>query len=232
MSVPEPGALALGRLPGLEEAVVAHTALTAGIGVYVFPYDVLSSKASGQDGAAGFADTGDNYLGVLRAITRDLQKGIAVKKAIAATLRRINETVTGVELDSHQNPQNAIVAHRLGDKALTLDLRKSRTVSVGFTPICSRCIKCRPSRRWCSRSQRTASTPARWNCWRTSSRLPLTQNRGQVLLTTHSPALLDHFSVGADSGCRACGISKHGSVLWPKSRKRRFKRNCCTLASF
>ncbi len=88
VSVPNPGAVALGRLPGLEEAVVAHTALTAGIGVYAFPLNVLSANASGPDGAAGFADKGDNYLGVLKAITRDLQKGIARKKSIAATLKR------------------------------------------------------------------------------------------------------------------------------------------------
>ena len=38
------GQLVLGRLPGLEEAVIAQTALTDAIGIYSFPYDVLAAK--------------------------------------------------------------------------------------------------------------------------------------------------------------------------------------------
>jgi predicted ATPase len=195
VSIPEPGALALGRLPGLEEAVVAHTALTAGIGVYVFPYDVLSSNASGQDGAAGFADTGDNYLGVLKAITRDLQKGIAVKKAIAATLRRINETVVGVELDSHQNPQNAIVAHRLGDKALTLDLRQE---SDGFRRFYAHLLalyQMPPKQTSVFEEPENGIYPGALELLADEFKAAPDADRGQVLLTTHSPALLDHFPV-------------------------------------
>ena len=46
---PQPGELALGRLPGLEQAANAHIALTDAIGVHSFPYDVLASNTSGQE---------------------------------------------------------------------------------------------------------------------------------------------------------------------------------------
>jgi predicted ATPase len=195
VSVPDPGASVLGRLPGLEEAVVAHTSLTAGIGVYVFPYDVLSSNASGQDGAAGFADKGDNYLGVLKSITRDLQKGITVKKAIAATLRRINETVAGVELDSHQNPQNAIVAHRLGDKTLTLNLRQE---SDGFRRFYAHLLalyQMPPKQTLVFEEPENGIYPGALELLADEFKAAPDANRGQVLLTTHNPVLLDHFSV-------------------------------------
>lgn len=195
VSVPQAGGVALGRLPGLEEAVVAHTALTAGIGVYVFPNDVLGSNPTGHDGAIGLADKGDNYLRVLRAITRDLQKGTAVKKAIAATLNRINETVAGVELDSHQNPQNAIVAHRLGDKTLTLDLRQE---SDGFRRFYAHLLalyQMPPKQTLVFEEPENGIYPGALELLADEFKSAPETERGQVLLTTHSPALLDHFSV-------------------------------------
>ncbi len=196
LPVPDPGPLALGRLPGLEEAVVAHTALTAGIGVYIFPYDVLSSNPSSQDGALGFADKGDNYLGVLKAITRDLQKGIAVKKAIVATLKRINETIVSVELDSHQTPKKAIVAHRFGDnKKLTLDLGQE---SDGFRRFYAHLLalyQMPPKQTLVFEEPENGIYPGALELLADEFRAAPDADRGQVLLTTHSPALLDHFSV-------------------------------------
>ena len=69
--VPQAGEVALRRLPGIEEASIAHTALTAAIGVYSFPYDVLSGENSGQDEGAGLgtkAATTEECLGQLPVI--------------------------------------------------------------------------------------------------------------------------------------------------------------------
>ena len=194
VSALEPGALALGRLPGLEEAAIAHTALTAAIGVYAFPYNVLVSKASGQNGAAGFSDKGDNYLGVLGAMARDLQKGIAVRKAITATLRRINETVMGVELDSLQNPQNAIVAHCLGDKTLPLELQLE---SDGFRRFYAHLLalyQMPPKQTLVFEEPENGIYPGALELLADEFKAAPDDSRGQVLLTTHSPTLLDHFS--------------------------------------
>jgi predicted ATP-dependent endonuclease of OLD family len=194
VSALEPGALALGRLPGLEEAAIAHTALTAAVGVYSFPYDVLVSKTSGQNGAAGFSDKGDNYLVVLGAMARDLQKGVAVRKAITATLRRINETVAGVELDSLQNPQNAIVAHRLGDKTLPLELQLE---SDGFRRFYAHLLalyQMPPKQTLVFEEPENGIYPGALELLADAFKAAPDDNRGQVLLTTHSPALLDHFS--------------------------------------
>ncbi len=102
LSPPKPGPLALGGLPGLEEAADAYTVLTAGMGVYAFPYSVLTTPTRGG-GRDGLADDAGNYLEVLREVTRSLQD-ITTRKAIPAALRRINPTVASVQLDSIQNP--------------------------------------------------------------------------------------------------------------------------------
>lgn len=194
VSVPDPGASALGRLPGIEEAVVAHTALTAGIGVYVFPYNVFGSNGAGQDNITGLADTGVNYLGVLKAIARDLQKGIAVKKTIAATLRRINETVAGIELDSHQAPHKAIVGHHSGKGTLTLELSQE---SDGFRRFYAHLLalyQMPPKQTLVFEEPENGIYPGALELLADEFKSAPNDNRGQVLLTTHSPTLLDHFS--------------------------------------
>ena len=204
VSVPDPGPLALGRLPGLEEAVIAYTALTHAIGVYSFPYNVLNGRTSGQHGmggmlslqyrAAGLADDGGNALEVLGEIARDLHR-MAVRKAIAAALRQINETIASVELDSLQNPQKALVGHRLGDKTLTLELSQE---SDGFRRFYAHLLALYqlPSKQTLVFEEpENGIYPGALSLLADEFKAAPDDNRGQVLLTTHSPALLDHFSV-------------------------------------
>lgn len=191
LPIPESGPIALGRLAGLSEAVIAHTALTDAIGVYSFPYEVLTSA---KNGSTGLSDTGDNYLGVLGAIARDLHKGIAVRRAMVATLRRINETIAGIELDSLQNPQNAIVAHRLRDTILPLELRQE---SDGFRRFYAHLLalyQMPPKQTLLFEEPENGIYPAALELLADEFKSAPENNRGQVLLTTHSPALLDCFS--------------------------------------
>ena len=192
VSVPQSGPAALGRLPGLEEAVIAYTALTTAIGVYTFPYDVL--HASAQHGrVAGLADNGENFLDVIGAIARDLHN-IAVRKAIAASLRRINETVANVELDSIQNPHQALVGHRLGEKTLTLGLAQE---SDGFRRFYAHLLalyQLPPKQTLVFEEPENGVYPGALSLLSDEFKAAPDAGRGQVLLTTHSPALLDCFS--------------------------------------
>jgi hypothetical protein len=194
ITVPQPGEVALRRLPGIEEVAIAHTALTAAIGVYSFPYDVLGSDNSGQDEGAGLADKGGNYRGVLGAIARDLHKGMTVRKAIIATLQRINETIASMELDSLQNPQNVIVAHRFGDKTLPLALTQE---SDGFRRFYAHLLalyQIPPKQTMVFEEPENGIYPGALELLADEFKAAPDDKRGQVLLTTHSPALLDCFS--------------------------------------
>jgi hypothetical protein len=51
--VPQAGPLAIGRIPSISEIVVALTALTSGIGCYVFPDKVLSGSRQDAERGAG-----------------------------------------------------------------------------------------------------------------------------------------------------------------------------------
>jgi predicted ATPase len=194
LPAPQPGELALGRLPGLQEVGIAHTALSDAIAIHAFSNDVLIKKASGQGRATGFADDGNNYLDTLRHISRDLQRGIAVRKSIVATLQRINDSVASVELDSLQHPQNAIVAHSLRDTVLPLELWQE---SDGFRRFYAHLLalyQIPPKQTMVFEEPENGIYPGALELLAEEFKAAPDDNRGQVLLTTHSPALLDCFS--------------------------------------
>ncbi len=207
VSPPQPGPLALGRLPGLEEAVVAYTALTAGIGVYSFPYTVLTSAFGGAAAfgptvptsattvATGFglADDGGNFLEVLRQVLTGLHN-TTTRKGIAATLRRINSTIASVDLDSLQNPRTAFVGHRFGDKTLPLELTQE---SGGFRLFYAQLLalyQTPPKQTVVFEEPENGIYPGALELLADEFKAAPDAGRGQVLLTTHSPALLDQFS--------------------------------------
>jgi len=190
--VPQPGAAALWRLPAIEEAAIAHNVLTARIGVYTFGYSVLATPQR-PEALAGLADDARNFLEVLRDVMSS-SHDITARKAILPALKRVNPTVADVQLDSLQNPTTVIVGHRLGERILTLDLAQE---SDGF-------------RRFYAHLLALYQTPPKQtlvfdepeNGIHAGALAVLAQEflaapgagRGQVILTTQSPALLDHFS--------------------------------------
>ena len=73
VQVPMPGAIALGRIPSISEIVIAFTALTAGIGCYVFSDKVLSQEVRENQPTGGLADDATNFLGTLKDVLSNLQ---------------------------------------------------------------------------------------------------------------------------------------------------------------
>jgi len=203
VNVPNPGPAALRRLPGLEEVAVAQAALTEGIGIYKFPYDVVSESSSvrqrpgapGHDrGTSGLAEDAQNYLDVLASLFRDLREGIAVRKAIVAALKKINQSIENVAPDSLQNPQKAVVSHKFGDKILTLELPQE---SDGFRRFLMHllAVSQKPSKQTLVFEEpENGIYPGALSLLADEFKAAPDSHRGQVLLTTHSPALLDHFS--------------------------------------
>lgn len=192
VSPPEPGPLALGHLPGLEEVVIAYAALTAGMGVYVFPYGVLTNPGR-ANAISGLADDAGNYLQVLKVITSSLHD-IATRRGIAAALRQINPTIVGIELDSIQNPQSAVVAHKRGDKTLPIELREE---SEGFRRFYAHLLTLyqTPSKQTLIFEEpENGIYPGALGILAEEFEAAPGAGRGQVLLTTHNPTLLDHFS--------------------------------------
>ena len=196
VSVPQPGPPAIGRIPSISEVVIAHTALTSGIGCYDFPATVLGEvdqKRGGKTRISGLNDDAGNYLRTLKEIVKNLQD-LNVRKSITATLQRLNPSVSAVELDSIPQPKNVVVGHRVDEKTLTLTLAQE---SGGFRRFYAHLLalyQLPPKQTLVFEEPENGIYPGALALLADEFKAAPAAGRGQVILTTHSPRLLDHFS--------------------------------------
>jgi predicted ATPase len=194
--IPEPkaGGILLGAVPGLQESTVAYVALRSGVGCYDFPGNVLQGNGKQNDPAdRGFGDQGDNYLAVAERIVNDISK-LTSWRRISRALRAVNRAVDGLTPDMPGWGRIDVIL-RIGDSFLPFDVRQE---SEGF-------------RRYLAHLLALYQTPAKQtllfehpenglhpgaleSLFEEFKACPR-EGRGQVVLTTHSPQLLDYFDV-------------------------------------
>jgi len=192
--VPNPGAIALGRIPSISEVVIAFTALTAGIGCYVFSDKVLCQPKAADPRSWGLADDAANFLDALKDVVSNLQD-LKVRKSIVAALQRLNPSISSVELDDIQTPKSVVVGHRLDGKTLALNLPQE---SDGFRRFYAHLLAIYqrpPKQTLIFEHPEDGIHPGALSILAEEFKAAPKQGYGQVILTTHSPGLLDHFYV-------------------------------------
>ncbi len=194
LQVPNPGPIALGRIPSIPEIVIAFTALTSGIGCYTFFDRVLCQPRRESPQRRGLADDGSNYLDVIGEITMNLQDLIS-RKSIVAALQRVNPSISSVELNDLQNPASVVVGHRLNGKTLALDLSQESDGLRRFYANLLALYQMPPKQTSIFEHPEDGIHPGALSMLAEEFQAAPNQGRGQVILTTHSPQLLDHFDV-------------------------------------
>lgn len=193
MQVPAAGPIAIGRISAISEVVIAFTALTAGIGCYSFPDKVLSGARS-KEHFSGLNDDATDFLDTLKEIVSNLQDFTSRKNMVSA-LQRVNNSVSSIELNDLQNPGHVVVGHRFANK--TLELRLSQE-SDGFRRFYAHLLALYqrpPKQTLIFEHPEDGIHPGALSLLAEEFLAAPSQNRGQVILTTHSPGLLDHFDV-------------------------------------
>ncbi len=194
VELPPAGPIALGRIPTLADVVIAYTALTSGIGCYTFHSDVMRARADTRNaGQSGLDDTARNYLTTMKEIVSNLQD-LSVRKNIIAALKRVNSDVASVELNDLKKPTHAIVGHQFNGRTLGLDLAQE---SEGFRRFFSHLLALyqRPPKQLLMfEHPEDGIHPGALALLAEEFQSAPLDGRGQVILTTHSPALLDQFS--------------------------------------
>ncbi len=192
VSVPQPGQLAIGRIPAISEIVIAYTALTTGIGWHYFPATVLAVNQGDSQAISGLQDDAGNYLQILKQIASNLQD-LNVRKNIIATLQRLNPTITAIELNSIQNPSEIVVGHKFNEKILSLSLSQE---SDGFRRFYAHLLalyQLPPKQTLVFEEPENGVFPGALALLADEFKAAPEAGRGQVILTTHSPNLLDRF---------------------------------------
>lgn len=200
--LPQPGSIAVGRLPSISEAVVAYTALTTGIGCYSFRADVLrnESKEDRQKGLIveerqnGLNDSASNYISTMQEIGKNLQD-LSVRKSMIGALRRVNSSVVSVELDDILKPKYAVVGHRFKDKTLSLNLSQQSDGFRRFLAHLFALFQKPPKQTLIFEHPEDGIHPGALAVLAEEFKAAPANGRGQVILTTHSPRLLDLFEV-------------------------------------
>ncbi len=166
--------------------------MTSGIGCYVFSDKVLSKSSGTDQRTSGLADDAANFLFALKEVVSDLQD-LNVRKLIVAALQRLNPSISSVELDDIQNPNTVVVGHRSDGKTVALRLSQE---SDGFRRFYAHLLAIyqRPSKQTLIfEHPEDGIHPGALSLLAEEFKAAPEQGLGQVILTTHSPRLLDQF---------------------------------------
>ena len=200
---PNPGQPVFGLLYGIPEARIAHIVLTKGIGCYDFPGNVLAhgdfhptvSTALMGDPAIGTAlmDDASNHMAAIEGISTNLSEYYRISDIVAA-LRRLNSSVTSVELAP--DGSHVRVGHKVGEaKTLSFHLPQE---SEGFRRFLAHMIALNqqpPKPILTFEEPEKGIYPGALEVLADQFEAVAHSGRSQIILTTHSPQLLKHFDV-------------------------------------
>lgn len=189
---PKPQGILLGAVPGLQESTIAYVALRSGTGCYDFPGNVLQGEGKKNDPSdRGFGDEGENYMAVAERIVNDISKLTSWKK-ISRAVRAVNIAVIGLTLDM-PGTQRIDADLGLNGSVLPLDIRQE---SEGFRRFLAHLLALyqSPPKQTLlfEHPERGLHPGALQSLFEEFEACPR-DGRGQVILTTHSPQLLDYF---------------------------------------
>jgi predicted ATPase len=193
---PKPGIeprLYISSFPTISDAVLAFTALSNGIGWHDFPAEVFRAPIQNEPSRGkGLTDSAANYLEVLRDLTQNLQSQLA-RRQILARIRQINRSISSMELDSIVQPTKVVVSHKVGGQPVPLDLSQE---SDGFRRYYAHLLalyQTPPKQVLMFEEPENGIYPGALSNLAEEFRSASEHGRGQVLLTTQSPDLLDGF---------------------------------------
>jgi len=138
-------------------------------------------------------DFAGNYLTVMKEIVSNLQD-LSVRKSIVAALRRVNSDVASVELNDLRNPTHAVVGHQFNKLTMGLNLSQE---SEGFRRFFAHLLALyqRPPKQLLMfEHPEDGIHPGALALLAEEFSSAPDDDRGQIILTTHSPVLLDQFS--------------------------------------
>ncbi len=190
----------LGSFPSLQKVVFAYAGLSSSMGYYHFPASTLGENIAAEHRAqflqhiSGLSDNAHNYREIIRGITQDFHRP-NIRKSLLASLQAVNPSVVSIELDSLNNPQRAVVGHTAAGRIFELNLQQE---SDGFRRFYAHLLalyQSPPKLTLIFEEPENAIYPGALSLLADEFKAAPNENRGQVIITTHNPTLLDSFDV-------------------------------------
>jgi hypothetical protein len=216
------GNLMLGSLSGIPEVTPAYLLLSTGLGWYAFPDNVLltTDQQALHDPRynvhselrtdTGLWDNGSNFLQAFAAITRNL-RAWAQRREMVAALKRLNRTVADFAL--RMPKQDVIeVSHEFDSTLLPLQVSQESEGLRRFLAFLIALYQSPPKETLIFEEPEKGIHPGALAVLADQFKACAAEGRGQVLLTTHSPELLDHFE---PETLRAVDIDNYQTRIGP-----------------
>ena len=211
----QPAPVELQSLSGNQEIAITFQVLSQGVGCYDFPGNVLRDK--NRDKAKlpvgeGLSDDGSTYLAALNDIQNDLHR-LSHWRQIISAAQVINPSFDSLGM-SRPIPERVDVVHRISDGLLSFELAQE---SEGFRKFLAHVIalyQTPPKFLLAFEEPEKGIYPGALAVLAEEFKACAASGRGQVILTTHSPQLLDHFD---PEQVRVVEITDMGTRIGPMS---------------
>jgi predicted ATPase len=185
----------LGGISGVQEITIAYLVLTNGLGCYDFPSGVLRAQSPQQPvpqhSPGGLSDRGENYLPVFNALVDNLG-AYGDRRRLVAALKCLNRSVVNVD-PRLPDRQTILVSHEMEGKSLVFDLSQESEGFRRYLAYLLALYQTPPKQTLVFEEPEKAIHPGALTALADEFTLGAEQGRGQVLLTSHSPTLLNHF---------------------------------------
>jgi predicted ATPase len=212
-------------LPSLQKVVFAHAALSSGIGFYHFPSSTLNPAAPSAAGndllsrVPGLRDDAVNFRTVMQGIAQNFHQP-NLRKSLLATLQAVNASIASVELDSISEPQRAraVVGHTANGRVFDLLLEQESDGLRRFYAHLLALYQTPSKLTMVFEEPENAIFPGALSVLADEFKAAPGEHRGQIILTTHSPTLLDAFDVDC---VRAVEMREGRTVVGPVAEDQR-----------
>ena len=187
---PAAGQIALPAISGSQEIAIACEVLSNGISCYDFPGTVLQNNSSTPVGVPLW-EAGENFVSSLAGIENDL-KHLSHWRQIIAAIQKLDPSVKSLGL-ARPNPASVEVVHQMAGQMFELQVSQE---SEGFRRFLAHLIalyQTSPRFLLAFEEPEKGIYPGALAVLAEEFKAAAELGRGQVLLTTHSPQLLDHF---------------------------------------
>ena len=192
---PKPSGVVLSALEGIQEVSIAHVLLTKGLACFDFPGNVCTGDSATEGGSNGLLDSADNYRQAFDAITSDLKR-LGAWKEINSALKCLNRSFAAVDAKKG-GAKRLVVSHDFNGRILVFDIAQE---SEGFRRFFAHLLALHqspPKETMVFEEPEKGIHPGALETLAEELRTCPEEGRGQVILTTHSPALLDYFDPSA-----------------------------------
>jgi hypothetical protein len=183
--------LALNEISGIQEISIANIALTRGIGCYDFPSNILSYNEGDNSSFAGFADRGNNYLNVMKSILNNIElldNWIIIK----TDLNHLDNSIKNIDLKRTET-KNLIISHEYRDNIVNLEINRE---SEGIRRFLANLIALyqHPTKQTLLFEEPEKGIYlGAFGLLVDEYKQFIETNKGQIIIVSHSPNLLDHF---------------------------------------